>query len=926
MIASPSAAPAAAPAFLESDLLATKVAAPRPRPALVSRPGLGARIDDAARHDLCLVCSPPGFGKTTLLAAWAAASERSVAWLSLDEDDNDPVRFWRYAIAALRRVRPDVGRPATTLLANPGNVSVDAVVTALINELTARDDHLTLVLDDYHAVSSLSVHDGVTFLLGHLPPCLNLVVAGRSDPPLPLGDLRAGGRLAELRAADLRFTTGEAAAFLRDLWGLTLPDAAVAALAERTEGWVAGLQLAALSLRDQPDPAAFVAAFAGSHRFVLDYLSEEVLARQSAETRGFLLTTSVLERLNGPLCDAVTGRSDGQQMLESAERANLFLVPLDAQRRWYRYHRLFADLLRARLGQECPERLAGLHRRAAGWYRAHGLVSDAVHHTLAAGDTDDAVRLIEATAEELIWWRSERATLERWLAALPPGTLGARPRLALARALHALVAGRLDEAERCVAAAERAPAAALVEPFVPTIGRQQSELVNVVAAIAFVRAVLASRTGDAGRAASCARLALGNLTEDDRQLRLVAQALPAEAAWVAGRLAEAERLAESAVVELQIDDRPKMATRLLFDQGQIQLARGRLRAAERTHRGALGRMTPPGGAPAPVASLQLVGLAEVLRQRGDLDGALRHATDGLDLCRRIVSTEPAAAGLATLAWIRYAQGDRESARATAQEAARAVPSANVVSLFNPGPAERARLLLALGETDEVEGWIAQRGPRETDAPDYAREREHLLLARVLVARGHPERALSLLDRLHASAVSQGRFGSVIEVRVLQALAFEAASRSADASGALTDALALAGPEGYVRVFLDEGPAMATLLRRVAASAPRDPAPTPDAAAAEYALRLLTAAPPEPADPALSGVRIAGGHVLIEPLTARECEVLLLLAEGKANREIADRLVVTLDTVKKHLTRIFGKLGAVSRTQAVARARELGLLP
>jgi LuxR family maltose regulon positive regulatory protein len=918
--------PAEAGAKLESDLLATKVTAPRPRSELVRRPALGARIDDAARHDLCLVCSPPGFGKTTLLAAWAAASERTVAWLALDQDDSDPVRFWRYAIAALRRVRPGIGRRASTLLANPGNVRVGAVVTALINELTARDDDLTLVLDDYHSISSPAVHDGVALLLGHLPPCLQLVIAGRSDPPLPLGELRAGGRLAELRAADLRFSTDEATAFLRDLWALPLPDDAVAALAERTEGWVAGLQLAALSLRHQPDPAAFVAAFAGSHRFVLDYLSEEVLARQSEETREFLLTTSVLERLAGPLCDAVTGRSDGQQILECAERANLFLVPLDEQRHWYRYHHLFADLLRARLGQGDPEHVAGLHRRAAAWYQAHGLVSDAVHHTLAAGDTDDAVRLIESTAEELIWGRSESATLERWLAALPPGTLGRRPRLALARALHALVAGRMDEAEACVAAAERAPASASAEPFVPTVGRQQSELVDVAAAIAFVRAVLTSRRGDTARAEAYARRALARLTEDDRQLRLVAQAMPAEAAWAAGRLTDAEHLAESAIVDLQIDGRPERATRLLFDQGQIQQARGRLRAAEHTYRRALARMTPPRGAPPPAASLQLVGLAEVVRQRGDLGRALRHAIDGLELCRQIVSIEPAAVGLATLAWTHCGRGDLASARAAADEAARAVPSADVVSLFNPGPAERARLLLALGETDEVGAWIARRGPRETDVPCYAREREYLVLARLLLARGTPERALSLLDRLHASAVSEGRFGSVVEVRVVQALALEAASRPADALEALADALALAEPEGYVRVFADEGAPMAALLRRLVASAQRDRGATPGPAVAEYALRLLTTALPESAGPAPAGFRIASGDVLVEPLTERESEVLPLLAEGLSNREIADRLVVTLDTVKKHLTHLFGKLGAASRTQAVARARELGLLP
>jgi LuxR family maltose regulon positive regulatory protein len=910
---------------LPDDLLATKVVLPHVRPELVARPNLIGRIDAATSCDLCLVCSPPGFGKTTLLAAWAAASDRPVAWLSLDEDDDDPVRFWRYVIAALSQARPGIGTRAAALLTRPGEVASAAVVTALINDLAASRDAIVLVLDDYHAVASREIHDGVAFLLGHLPASLRLVIAGRSDPPLPLAELRAGGRLAELRAADLRFTTAEVATFLNDLWGLTLPEDAVAALADRTEGWVAGLQLAALSLQHQPDPAAFVASFAGSHRFVLDYLTEEVLARQPEAMRDFLLTTSVLERLSGPLCDAVTGCSDGQRMLEAAERANLFVVPLDDQRHWYRYHHLFSDLLRARLGQECPERVAELHRRAIAWYRANGLVTDAVHHALATGDSDEAIRLIESTAEELIWWRSEGATLERWLAALPPGTLGRRPRLALARALRALVAARLDEAAASVSSAERAPASALVEPFTATVGRQLTELANVVATIAFIRAVLASRHGDAERADAYARQALAHLTEDDRQLRLVAQAMPAEAAWTAGRVSEAEWLAGSAIVDLQVDERPEMGTRLLFDQGQVQQASGRLRAAEQTYRRGLALMVPPDTAPKPAASLQHIGLAEVLRQRGDFDAALSHATRGVELCRLIASTEPISAGLATLAWIQFGLGDRAAARAIADEAARAVPSHEMVALFNPGPSERARLLLALGDVQAVADWVAARGLGEGDVPVYPREREYLVLARLFLAHDAPDRALAILERLHDAAIGQGRFGSIIEIRALQALAWDAMTEAGRALNALADAIMLAQPEGYVRVFVDEGSAMTALLRRLVTAGQRGAGPALDDRHVRYAARLLGAAPTEPAAAAPTAIRTARGTVLVEALTEREREVLVLLTQGQSNREIADRLVVTLDTVKKHLTHIFGKLGAASRTQAIARARELHLL-
>jgi len=535
---------AAAASSHEEDLLATKVTVPRSRPHLVARPGLADRIDDATSRDLCLVCSPPGFGKTTALVVWATATDRPVAWLTLDADDNDPVRFWRYLIAAIRHVDSRVGGRALTLLAQSSRLPGNPVATALINDLASRDEPIVLVLDDVHAIESPAVHDGIAFLVDHLPVGLRLVIASRSDPPLPLADLRAAGRLAELRSADLRFTPAEVAAFLGELWGLALPAEAVAALAERTEGWVAGLQLAALSLRDQSDPSAFVAEFAGSHRFVLDYLSEQVLTRLPQATRDFLLTTSILDRLCGSLCDALTGRADGQQMLEAAERANLFVVPLDDHRDWYRYHHLFADLLRARLGQECAEHVADLHRRAVDWYTANGLASDAVHHALAAGDAERAVRLIEAIAEELIWWRSEGATLERWVSALPPEMLSQRPRLALARALRALVAARLDEAAVHVSVAERAPAAALLEPFSATVGRQQTELVNAPATIAFIRSVLASRHGDAAGAEAYAQQALVQLTPDDGQLRVVVRALPVEAAWLAGQVAEAERQAE----------------------------------------------------------------------------------------------------------------------------------------------------------------------------------------------------------------------------------------------------------------------------------------------------------------------------------------------------------------------------------------------
>src|SRR6266581_1005796 len=433
-MAEPSVGAPALVAVSERDvLLATKLHVPRPQPGFVPRPRLAAALDEGLARQLVLVCAPAGSGKTVLLADWVGRDGRLVAWLSLDAADNDPARFWRHVVAALDRVRPGIAERAGSLLGPPAPPSFEGLVTALVNELAAQpgEDEVLLVVDDYHLIEAQLVHASLEFLVEHLPPGLDMVVASRADPPLPLPRLRAGGRLAELRAVDLRFTAEEAAALLREATGGELPGEAVAALAARTEGWAAGLQLAALSLRGQADPAGFVAAFSGSHRYILDYLTEEVLDRQGEQVRTFLLETSLLERLSGGLCDAVTGRDGSQAMLERVERANLFLVPLDEVRGWWRYHHLFAGLLRARLQQQQPGRVAALHRNAAAWCEQHGLAGDAVRHALAAGDAAWAARLIEQHFDAAYHWHSEGATIRRWVSALPADLARSRPRLLL---------------------------------------------------------------------------------------------------------------------------------------------------------------------------------------------------------------------------------------------------------------------------------------------------------------------------------------------------------------------------------------------------------------------------------------------------------------------------------------------------------------
>jgi LuxR family transcriptional regulator, maltose regulon positive regulatory protein len=906
-------------------LVATKFHVPRA--GFVPRPRLLARLAEGIGRGLTVVGTPAGFGKTTVLGDWARRSRRPAAWLSLDASDNDPARFWRYVAAALGRVRPGMDAPVVALLRGPHRPPLEAVATAVINELVSvpGEGAVALVLDDYHLIETSAVHESLTFLLNRLPPGLRLVVASRADPPLPLARLRARGQLAELRAADLRFTLAETAAFLREATGLDLPAESVAALQDRTEGWAAGVQLAALSLRGHADPARFVATFAGSHRYVLDYLTEEVLAGQPGPVQDFLLQTSVLERLCGPLCDAVTGQTDSQAQLEQLERANMFVVPLDEERGWWRYHHLFADLLRARLAHELPTRVPELHRAAAAWHEQHGLADEAVRHAVAAGETGWAARLVERHVETLLR-RSEGATLDRWLSALPAESVRARPRLCLAQAVAAVVSGRLEAVEPLAADAERAFAAAGDETHEPSVGRALSVLANVPASIAFLRADVARLRGDAAGALDFDARALAHLGEGDWLLRSQVAWNLATVHWVRGELGEAERALADLVAERVAAGEGYLAMRVCYDHSEVQLAQGRLGAAQRSYQRALEIASTAGQQPPP-AGMAHVGLAEVLYERNELAAAHEHATQGVALCRQLAFTQPLARGLALLARIRQAQGDTAGALEAIGQAERVGLSPQLAAMYNPVPAWRARLLLASGEVSAAARWASGRGLRAGDEPNYPREREYLALARVLLAEHAPGQALGLLDRLHAKAAAQQRTGSVIEAAALRALALADGGDQAAASATLAEALALAAPEGYVRVFADEGAPMAHLLGRLAAAQRTGRVVFPGAVPPRYLDRLARAfRPAPPAGAAPSATRDAAGiGGLAEPLSGRELEVLRLLAAGKPNQQIADELVVSLATVKKHVGHILGKLAAANRTQAVARARVLGLL-
>ena len=907
-------------------LLATKLHVPRPQPGFVPRPRLAAALDEGLARQLVLVCAPAGSGKTVLLADWAGRDGRLVAWLSLDAADNDPARFWRHVVAALDRVRPGIAERVGSLLGPPAPPSFEGLVTALVNELAAQpgENEFLLVVDDYHLIEAQPVHASLEFLVEHLPPGLDLVVASRADPPLPLPRLRAGGRLAELRAADLRFTADEAAALLREATGGELPGKAVAALAARTEGWAAGLQLAALSLRGQADPAGFVAAFSGSHRYVLDYLTEEVLERQGAQLRGFLLETSVLDRLSGALCDAVTGRTDSQAMLEQVERAGLFLVPLDEVRGWWRYHHLFADLLHARLQLEQPGRVPALHRNAAAWCEERGLANDAVRHALAAGEPIWAARLMERHFDEQFYLRGEGATVQRWIATLPAELVTSRPRLLLAQALLVLASGRVEAAGPPLDAAERAFTSAADEPFESTVG-VESWLLNVPATVTTQRAYLAALRGDAEGAASFASRALLEIGKDEWMVASIAQWNLALAEWLRGQLAEAERALSSTISEWRAVGERGLAAVMRDHLGQVQRAQGRLNAAHGTYREALSSTAPPSGPAMPGAGAAHVGLAEVAYERNELDTALSHITQGIPLCRQFVYTPPLATGLATLARIRQANNDPDGASEAMEQAERAAPGPGVTVLLNLVPVQRARLNLAQGDLSAAARWARQRGLGPDDEPGYPREPEYLVLARVMLAQDRPGPALALLKRLHAAAAAQRRTGSTIEILALLALASAAMSDEDAALGCLASALTFGCPQGYVRVFADEGPPMAALLGRLFAAQRAEHAAARSVPLG-YLTRVLRAFGGKEVAEAAGRSTAQAVLGLVEQLTARELEVLALLAAGAPNPRIARELVVTLDTVKKHVSHLLGKLGAANRTEAVTRARQLGLIP
>ncbi|MGC9357109.1 MAG: LuxR C-terminal-related transcriptional regulator [Anaerolineae bacterium] len=857
-------------------------------------------------HRLTLISAPAGFGKTTLLSEWASHAAQPAAWLSLDESDNHLTRFLSYLVAALQQVEPHLGRAIPETLRAPQPPPVETLITSLINQINALTGDLILVLDDYHLVTSSQIHQALGFLLKHQPNNLHLVIATRADPPLPLARLRGRRQLTELRQAQLRFTAEEAAIFLKRLSGLDLSAGEIAALEERTEGWITGLQLAALSMRGCENVSGFVSSFSGSHRYVLDYLTEEVLLRQPEEIREFLLSTSLLERLSAPLCDAVLATDESanerinksaserqdtsQAILEHLEAANLFVVSLDDQRVWYRYHRLFADLLRARLEELHPDRVPHLHHRASVWYEQEAMLDEAMKHAIASGDQARAAQIVESHGRSLLM-HGELTTLLRWISDLPEETIQTSAVICINHAWALLLTGQLNGIEERLQQVEKLLEGHSKDP-------RQGD-------IAVIRAYRAAQEGDVARTVDLARLALERLPPSKQGERGVAFFVLAGAHLMAGDWGSAKDAFAQAAAVGQQGENLHIAVPALNSLADIQALQGHLHQAQRTAREAVDLVTGTSGQPLPIAAGALSALAELAYEWNDLDEALAYASRSLDLGRLWGNSDTLGISYLTLAEILAAHGRLHEAQDVFREAERFSQEASLLPTFFPRlQRTRVRLWLARGDLAAAAAWakVVTFDPRH---PVYAET--SLALARVHLALGNPGNTLQILSPLLEMARTQNLTSWLIEGLALQALAHHAQRDEEQALATLTEALTLAQPGGYVRRFVDIGPAMLPLLKEAAARGI-----VPDdllAALGDVADRPK----PSPAQP------------LIEPLSDREIEVLSLVAQGLSNREVGRRLHIAESTVKSHLNNVYGKLGVDNRTQAAAKARTLNII-
>ncbi|MEO5851171.1 MAG: LuxR C-terminal-related transcriptional regulator [Nocardioides sp.] len=922
-------------------LVETKLLLPRPRREIVLRPRLSDLLRRASEASVTLVSAPAGFGKTTLLASWFATApstpdgDHLVAWVSLDERDREAASFWSYVLLALDRAAPGSGAAALTLLQS-GQAPLETVLAGAVNELSVHSGEVTLVLDDYHLADGVDVAAGMRFLVDHLPPQLQLVIGTRADPALPLSRLRARGELVEIRATDLRFTREEVSSYLNDLNGFDLTTADLAALEARTEGWIAALQLAALSLRDREDPSGFIAGFAGDNRFVVDYLADEVLSRQPDDVRRFLLDTSILDRLSGSLCDAVSplperaggrGGRGGRAMLEALDRANLFLVPLDGHRSWYRYHHLFGDVLHAHLLEERPGDVSDLHRRAAGWYAEAGQTEAAVRHALAGGDAERAADLVELTFRTLGRERREDL-LRRWAHELPHDVVRDRPVLEIAFIGGLMASNEFDGVDQRLDHVEQL----MAKPARDLVVVDRDELPRVPATVKMYRAALALIGGDPAGAITLAEQAIEAAVDGDDLVTGAAAALSGLASWTTGDIASAHASYSTSIPALTRAGHIADVLGCSIAMADMELRLGRLHDAEHTlaHALRLAEANTPTGSPVMRGTADmLVGLSRMAWYRNDLAAVAEHLRRSDELGEAASLAQNPYRWHVGMAWLRAAQGQLSTALELLDEAER-VYVGDYSPNVQPIHATRARVLAARGDIAEARTWARQHHVATDDELSYLREYEHITLARILLAehavtgsRQTLQDATALLDRLLAAAEDGERMGTVIELEVLRAGAHHSGGARDEALVALEHAVDLARTDGWVRVFVDAAPVLTDLLAELATRHPQSGYPRELVAAMTAAPGAATEATGKPGRATTPGPRPRSA--LVDPLSDRELEVLRLLGSELDGPAIARQLIVSLNTVRTHTKHIYTKLGVNNRRAAISKAHNLGLL-
>ncbi|MEZ4672559.1 MAG: LuxR C-terminal-related transcriptional regulator [Anaerolineae bacterium] len=896
-------------AVLETDILQTKLSPPFVRSDLVLRPRLTERFSINQNTRITLVCAPAGYGKSTVVAEYLATEalrDVRVAWLSLDEDDNDPKRFLTYLVASLTRASGLAAHEVLEMLQSPQSPPTKVILTSLIAQFENLPDQVVIVLDDYHLITAQAVHQVIMFMLDHLPAALRLVITSREDPPLPLARMRAGDHLVEIRADDLRFTAAEIGQFLEKNLGTLLSDEQLNDMDTRTEGWIAGLQLAALAMKGREDLPAFISAFTGSHRYILDYLTEEVLGRQSEEVTNFLLQTSILQRLCAPLCNAVTGRTDSQIILEQIEHSNLFLISLDDDRYWYRYHHLFGEMLLRRLHHIGSSSLKELHYRASFWLEHNGWIGEAVKHAISSGDTERVVELIE-TYGDRVWMSGDATTVLQWLSSLPETVIQQRPKLGMTYAFMLTAVDRFVEAEQCLVSVEHALA--------NYVDENSDEYTSLSGQAATIRATVAIQLGyDVNLALAAGEQALAQLPDSLVRWRAWVTMIVGNSHFsIDSDLRNTMALLEEAIrLGEQADDMFTMLVALAY-LTQVHLIQGKLNRIQNTSAQLLKQASKSGWKGLPAIGVARMSRAWVRYEHNDLDGAYQDIVEGHKAAQGYELKRVSLPSYVLLSRIKQVQGDATAAHELMQHAVTMMRTDNLIPASIGVYPWMAWLSLVQGDLESASQWGHEFELSLSTTIDPAFDFECITLARIWSEQGRYDEAQDLLGRLLLSVSEAGRMGRVVTIRVLQALIYRLQGNIDSALEALTHALSLGEAEGYLRTFVDEGAPMAALLRDAKMRG----------IAVEYVTHLLAAF-----DGKTQLVTMPHEHAAsddIEPLSERELEVLNLIADGASNREIADALVVSIGTVKKHLNNIFLKLDAHSRTQVVANARKYNIL-